>query len=79
MQKFYNAVLSFRKTAELVGRRPSTINREINRNKTYMNVKPTYSSHTAQKKCLLRRSYCHRGMFHSQEVVSYIEGKLLAT
>lgn len=40
---------------------------------------PTYYPHTAQKKYLLRRSYCHRGMFHSQEVIDYIEEKLRAT
>lgn len=37
---------------------------------------PTYYPHTAQKKYLLRRSYCHRGMFRSQEVVEYIFGIL---
>ena len=40
---------------------------------------PTYYPHTAQKKYLLRRSYCHRGMFHSQEVIDYINEKLKAT
>lgn len=40
---------------------------------------PTYYPHTAQKKYLLRRSYCHRGMFRSQELIAYIEEKLLAT
>ena len=79
IRKYYNDGLSFRKIAQLIGRSPSTISREINRNKTYMNVKPAYYPHTAQKKYLLRRSYCHRGMFQSQEIVSYIEDKLLAT
>lgn len=40
---------------------------------------PTYYPHTAQKKYLLRRSYCHRGMFRSQKVISHIEDKLRAT
>ena len=40
---------------------------------------PTYYPHTAHKKYLLRRSYCHRGMFHSQEVIDYINEKLKAT
>ena len=79
IREFYKKGLSYRKIAELIGRSPSTISREINRNKTYMNVKPAYYPHTAQKKYLLRRSYCHRGMFHSQAVLSYIEEKLLAT
>ena len=40
---------------------------------------PTYYPHTAQEKYLLRRSYCHRGMFRSQEVIEYINEKLKAT
>jgi len=40
---------------------------------------PTYYPQTAQKKYLLRRSYCHRGMFQSQEVIDYINEKLLLT
>ena len=40
---------------------------------------PTYYPHTAQKKYLLRRSYCHQGMFRSQEVIDYIEEKQRAT
>jgi IS30 family transposase len=40
---------------------------------------PTYYPHTAQKKYLLRRSYCHRGLFHSREVIDYINEKLLLT
>ncbi|HIS66350.1 MAG TPA: IS30 family transposase [Candidatus Scatomorpha merdipullorum] len=40
---------------------------------------PTYYPHTAQKKYLLRRSYCHRGMFWNREVIDYIDEKLRAT
>lgn len=40
---------------------------------------PTYYPHTAQKKYLLLRSYCHRGMFHLQEVIDHINEKLGAT
>ena len=32
---------------------------------------PTNYPHTAQKKYLLRRSYCHRGMFRSQAAIEY--------
>ena len=63
----------------MTGRSPSTISREINRNRSFMNIKPAYYPHTAQKKYLLRRSYCHRGMFQSEDVIKYIEEKLLAT
>ncbi len=37
------------------------------------------SSYSPQKKYLLRRSCCHRGVFHSQEVIEYINEKLKAT
>ena len=65
--------------ARLIGRNVSTVAREIRRNCSHMYDIPTYYPHTAQKKYLLRRSYCHRGMFHSQEVLDYIEEKLRAT
>ena len=71
--------LSYREIAGLIGRNVSTVSREIRRNCTHMYDIPTYYPHTAQKKYLPRRSYCHRGMFHSQEVIEYIEEKLRAT
>ncbi len=40
---------------------------------------PTYYPYTAQKKYLLRRSYCHRGMFQDPEKLEYIKEKLLLT
>ena len=52
--------------------------REIRRNCTHMYDIPTCYPHTAQKKYLLRRSYCHRGIFQSKEVLEYIDEKLLA-
>ncbi len=79
IRKYYVEGLNYRKIAQLIGRSPSTISREINRNRTHMYDIPAYYPHAAQKKYLLRRSYCHRGIFHSQEVISYIEEKLLAT
>ena len=79
IRKYYVEGLSYRKIAQLIGRSPSTVSREITRNRTHMYDIPTYYPHTAQKKYLLRRSYCHRGLFHSQEVITYIEEKLLAT
>ena len=33
---------------------------------------PTYYPYTAQKKYLLRRSYCHRGMFQDPAKLEYI-------
>ena len=79
IRKYYVEGLSYRKIAQLIGRSPSTVSREINRNRTYMNVKPAYYPHTAQKKYLLRRSYCHRGMFQDPEKLEYIKEKLLLT
>ena len=79
IRKYYVEGLSYRKIADLIGRNVSTVSREIRRNCTHMYDIPTYYPHTAQKKYLLRRSYCHRGMFQSQELISYIEEKLLLT
>lgn len=79
IRKFYVEGLSYRKIAELVGRNVSTISRELRRNCTHMYDIPTYYPHTAQKKYLLRRSYCHRGMYWNQETIDYIDEKLLAT
>ena len=79
IRKYYVEGLSYRKIAKLIGRNVSTVSREIRRNCTHMYDIPTYYPHTAQKKYLLRRSYCHRGMFKSQEVIDYINEKLEAT
>ncbi len=79
LREFYNKGYSYRKIAELLGRNVSSISREIMRNKSFMNANPAYYPHTAQKKYLLRRSYCHRGMFQDQEKLDYIKEKLLLT
>ena len=79
IRKYYVEGLSYRKIAQLIGRSPSTVSREIRRNCTHMYDIPTYYPHTAQKKYLLRRSYCHRGMFRSQATIEYRNEKLKAT
>ena len=79
IRKYYVDGLSYREIARLIGRNVSTVSREIRRNCTHMYDIPTYYPHTAKKKYLLRRSYCHRGMFHSREVIEYINEKLKAT
>ncbi len=76
---YYKKGLSYRKIAELMGRSVSTISRELRRNCTHMYDIPTYYPHTAQKKYLLRRSYCHRGMFWDNDVIEYINEKLQET
>ena len=79
LREYYKKGYSYRKIAELLGRNVSTISRELRRNCTHMYDIPTYYPHTAQKKCNLRRSYCHRGMFWDKEVLEYIDEKLQQT
>lgn len=79
LREYYKKGYSYRKIANLLGRNVSSVSRELRRNCTHMYDIPTYYPYTAQKKSNLRRSYCHRGMFQSQELIEYIEEKLLAT
>ena len=79
IRKYYVEGLGYRRIAQLIGRSPCTVSREVNCNRTHMYDIPTYYPRAAQKKYLLRRSDCHRGMFYSQEDISSIEEKLLAT
>ena len=79
LREFYKKGYSYRKIAKLLGRNVSSVSRELRRNCTHMYEIPSYYPHTAQKKSNLRRSYCHRGMFWSQELIKYIEERLLAT
>ena len=76
IREFYVKGKSYREIAKLIGRNVSTISRELRRNYSHMYDKPTYYPYTAQKKYLLRRSYCHRGMFFNQEIINYINEKL---
>ena len=79
LRKYYMEGLSFRKIAKLLGRSPSSISREIARNYTSRYEYNTYYPHTAHKKYLFRRRFCHRGMFGSKQVVKYITEKLQST
>ncbi|MBQ7114200.1 MAG: helix-turn-helix domain-containing protein [Clostridia bacterium] len=47
-RQYYNEGMSYRKIAELIGRSANTVCREINRNRSFMNVKPAYYPHSAQ-------------------------------
>ena len=73
IRKYYVDGLSYREIARLIGRNVSTVSREIRRNCSHMYDIPTYYPHTAQKKYLLRRTYCHSGMTHSQKLLDYIK------
>ena len=42
IRKYYVEGLSYRKIAQLIGRSPSTVSREIRRNRTHMYDIPTY-------------------------------------
>ena len=79
LREYYLKGYSYRKIAELIGRNVSTVSRELNRNRTHMYDIPTYYPYTAQKKYLLRRSYCHRGIFQDPAKLEYIKEKLLLT
>lgn len=79
LRKYYVEGKSYREIARLLGRNVSTISREIARNYTHRYDINTYYPHTAQKKYLLRRSFCHRGMFWNDEVIAYINEKLQLT
>ena len=79
LREYYKKGMSYRKIAEMLGRNVSSVSRELRRNCTHFYDVPTYYPHTAQSKCNLRRSYCHRGMFWEPEMIPYIEGKLLET
>ena len=79
LREYYKKGYSYRKIAELIGRNVSTVSRELRRNCSFMNAKPAYYPHTAQKKCNLRRSYCHRWMFWDNKVLDYIDEKLQET
>ena len=79
LREYYKKGYSYRKIAKLLGRNVSSVSRELRRNCTHTYDMPIYYPHTAQKKSNLRRSYCHRGMFWSQDLIKYIEEKLLAT
>ena len=60
IQDFYIKGKSFREIAKLIGRSPSTVSREISRNRTSIKkTVPYYYPHTAQKKYLYRRKFCH--------------------
>lgn len=80
LRKYYKEGLSYRKIAELLGRSPSTISREIARNQVFAKGEVTYYPHRAQKKYRWRRSFCHRGLFNRDaELLEYIDALLSLT
>ena len=81
ISKFYNEGKSIREIAKLIYRNPSTISRELKRNKNArMIYKAHYYPYTAQRKYEYRRRFCHRGLFwDNEELINYIESKLKLT
>ena len=79
LREYYVKGKSLREIARLLGRNVSSVSRELRRNRTHQYDIPRYYPYTAQRKCNLRRSYCHRGMFWHQEVIDYINAKLQLT
>ncbi|PWL87286.1 MAG: helix-turn-helix domain-containing protein [Oscillospiraceae bacterium] len=74
IRKYYVDGLSCREVARLIGRNAGTVPREIRRNCARMTPRLA-PPHTAHKKYLPRCSCCHRGIFHSQEVIDCINGR----
>ena len=80
IRTFYNEGKSIREISKLIDRNPSTVSREIRRNcKDPSTIKPQYYPYTAQRKYEYRRTFCHRGIFHNEEITTYIEEKLKET
>lgn len=79
LRKYYIEGKSYREIARLLDRNVSAASREIARNYTHRYDINAYYPHIAQKKHLLRRSFCHRGMFWNKEVIDYINEKLQLT
>ncbi len=79
LREYYVKGKSYREIAKLLGRNVSSVSRELNRNCTFHRDIPRYYPYTAQRKNNLRKSYRHRGMFWSEEVINYINEKLKLT
>ena len=79
LHKYHREGLSCREIARLMDRDVSTVSQELCRNCYCKNGMPTYSSYIAQGKYRQQRFYCHRGMYHSQEIIDYINEKPLLT
>ena len=79
LRKYHVEGKSYREIAKLLGRNVSSVSRELRRNYSHMYDIPTYYPHTAHKKYLFRRSFCHRGMFGNEKLIEYITEKSQAT
>ena len=79
LHKYHQDGLSCREIARLIDRDVSTVSRELRRNSFCKYGMPVYSPYIARNKYKQRRTYCHRGMYHSQEIIDYINEKLLLT
>ena len=79
IRKYYVDRLSYREIARRDGRYRSRRALNLPRHCTRSVAISSFYPHTGPKTYRLGRSYCHRGMFCSQEVIEYIEEKLRAT
>ena len=75
IRKYYVVGLSCREIARLIGRNAGTVPREIRRIVPACTASRLVTPHTAHRKYLPRCSCCHRGIFHSQEVIDCINGR----
>lgn len=67
---------SMRHAANLLGYSPSAISQEITRNSVYIDGKPTYQSHAAQRRTDYRRKRYKTLTCKPKKVVSYVDDKL---
>lgn len=79
LRKHYTEGLSFAKLQNFQGVAPAQSRARLPRNYTNRYEYNTYYPHTAHKKYLFRRRFCHRGMFGNEKLVEYITEKLQAT
>lgn len=73
MQLYYSGY-SIRSIAKVLGRNPSTISRELRRNREKQNKK--YVSSTAQIYYQQRKEQCGRKKINDNEILSYVKGRI---
>lgn len=71
---FVNSGMSIREIAKALQRSPSTISREIKRNRQSINK--IYFPHAAERMYLERRKLCHKSKIYDVDIVEYIKNKI---
>lgn len=71
---FVNSGMSIREISKALQRSPSTISREIKRNRQSINK--IYYPQAAERKYLERRKLCHKPKIYDVDIVDYIKNKI---